>query len=377
MPRASRRQPGRERTAGKSGNTLPSTPRVAAHTQAPGQALAIIPPQGRETNHANTTADKEHVVSDPLLPGYLLRPPTLADAPRVQALLAAVALAEFGEAGETSVEALLDAWRRIDLARDAWLVTAPDGGLAGYGYARRRQIVRNDAEGYVHPAHEGRGIGTTLVRRAEAWARAAVPLAPPGAEVYLTHWINVRNRAACDLLQREGYRTVRAFWRMGIALEPAPPPPSWPGGFTLRTAAELDELRPFYDLVEEGMADHWGHLPRPYDQWLARRSGADFDPHIWFLLLEDEAPAAAVLCRASATAGWVDTLVVRRAWRQRGLGSALLALAFSTLAQRGHSQARLIVDAANQTGATRLYERAGMRIEQEYAAYRKPLGVGG
>lgn len=316
-------------------------------------------------------------MSDPLQPGYLLRPLTLADAPGVQGLLEAVALTEFGEPDDTSVEALLDVWRRIDLARDAWLVVAPDGDLAGYGYARRRQIVRNDAEGYVHPAHTGRGIGATLVRRAEAWARAAVPLAPLGAEVYVTNWINVQNRAARSLMEREGYRAVRAFWRMGIALEPGVPPPPWPGGFTLRTAADLGDLRPFYDLVEEGMADHWGHLPRPYDQWLARRSGADFDPHLWFLLLEDETPAAAVLCRATAAAGWVDTLVVRRAWRQRGLGSALLAQAFSVLAQRGPSQARLIVDATNQTGATRLYERAGMRIEQEYAAYRKQLGTGG
>ena len=40
-------------------------------------------------------------------------------------------------------------------------------------------------------------------------------------------------------------------------------------------------------------------------------------------------------------------------------------------------RARLIVDTDNQTGATRLYERAGMQVEQEYAAYRKVLGVGG
>ena len=319
------------------------------------------------------TAIPAHGVSNLLAPGYLLRRPTLADAPGVLALLAAVEIAEFGEPGDTSVEELLEIWRRIDLARDAWLVVAPDGCLAGYGFARRRQIVRNDAEGYVHPAHQERGIGTTLVRRAEAWAREAVSLAPAGAEVVVTNWLNAHNRAACDLLEREGYRAVRAFWRMGIALEPAPAPPSWPSGITVRTAAEVGEVRPFYELVEAGMADHWGHLARPYDQWVERRCGADFDPHLWFLLLADEEPAAAVLCRSAAGTGWVDTLAVRRAWRQQGLGSALLALAFSALAQRGHTHARLIVDAANETGATRLYERAGMRVEQEYAAYRKTL----
>jgi mycothiol synthase len=336
----------------------------------------MIPPHCRETSHTPSRGDMEHAVSDLLQTGYILRRPTLDDVQEVQALLAAVERAESAPPAETSVADLLDIWRRIELAHDSWLVVAPDGSLAGYGYARRRQIVRNDAEGDVHPAQTGRGIGTTLVRLAEAWAQDAVPLAPPGAEVVVTNWINPHNRAACALLAREGYRAVRTFWRMGIALEPAPSSPAWPGGLTVRTAAEIGDLRPFYDLEEEVMADHWGFLSRPFTQWVERRRGAEFDPHLWFLVLADETPAAAALCRSSAAAGWVDTLAVRRAWRQQGLGTALLTLSFSALALRGHTRARLIVDAGNQSGATRLYERAGMRIEREFAAYRKVLGTG-
>ncbi len=316
-------------------------------------------------------------MSDLLKAGFCLRRPALDDAPGVYALLTAVEAAEFGEPGDTSLEDLLDGWRRIDLPRDAWLVVAPDGELAGYGYARRSQIVRNDVAVYVHPAHEGCGIGTTLVRLAEAWSREAISLAAPGAEVFVTNWINARNRAACGLLEREGYQAVRSFWRMGSALETALLPPAWPAGVTIRTAAETGELRPFHEIVEESMADHWGHVEVPYEQWLKRRGGAGFDPQLWFMAMDGDVSTGAVLCRSADGAGWIDTLVVRRASRQQGLGSALLTLAFSALAQRGHQRARLIVDADNLTGAARLYERAGMRIEQEYAAYRKPLGVGG
>jgi ribosomal protein S18 acetylase RimI-like enzyme len=318
-----------------------------------------------------------HVVSDLLKTGYLLRRPALDDAPRVHALLTAVEMAEFGGPGDTTVADLLDAWRRLDLARDAWLVVAPDGELAGFGSARRRQVVRNDVVGYVHPAHAGCSIGTTLVRLAETWARDALPHAAPGAEVFVTNWINARNGAACALLEREGYRAVRYFWRMGLALNSVSALPSWPSGIAVGTAAELADLRPVYEIVEESMADHWGHVAVPFAQWVERHAGLGFDPHLWFLALEGDVPAGAVLCRSAASAGWVDTLVVRRAYRQQGLGSALLALAFSALAQRGHQQAHLIVDADNLTGATRLYERAGMQIEQTYAAYRKLLGEGG
>jgi mycothiol synthase len=311
---------------------------------------------------AASTASVGHDVSGLLKPGYTLQRPALDDAPRVQALLTAVESAEFGEPGNTSLEDLLDIWQRIDLARDAWLVVAPHGEVAGYGYTRKRQVVRHTVAGYVHPAHEGNGIGTTLVRLAETRAREAVSLAPPGAEVFVTNWINARNRAACELLAREGYRTVRSFQCMGIALETVPEPQPWPGGITVRTAAEIGDLRPFHDLVEEGMADHWDHVEFPYEQWVERRCGTDFDPQLWFLALRGEEPTGAVLCRSSAATGWVDTLVVRRPYRQRGLGSALLTFAFSTLAQRGHQRGRLIVDAENLTGATRIYERAGMRV---------------
>ncbi len=338
--------------------------------------LAIIPPHGRQTIHTATTPDMEYVVSELLKTGYLLRRPVLDEAPGVHALLTAVEMAEFGDPGD-SLDDLLDIWQRIDLARDAWLVVAPDGDLAAYAYARGRQVVRNDVVVYVHPAHEGCGIGTTLVRLAEARAREAVSLAPPGAEVFVTNWINARNRAACALLDREGYRAARYFWRMGIGLDTAPSPPSWPTGITVGTAAEIGDLRPFYEIVEEGMADHWGHVAVPFEQWVERRRGTGFDPQLWFLAEDGDVPTGAVLCRSAGDAGWVDTLVVRRAYRQQGLGSALLALAFSALAQRGCQQACLIVDTDNQTGATRLYERAGMRIEQEYAAYRKVLGAGG
>jgi hypothetical protein len=36
----------------------------------------------------------------------------------------------------------------------------------------------------------------------------------------------------------------------------------------------------------------------------------------------------------------------------------------------------LSVDAANLTGATRLYERAGMHVSQEYVSYEKELRSG-
>jgi hypothetical protein len=39
-------------------------------------------------------------------------------------------------------------------------------------------------------------------------------------------------------------------------------------------------------------------------------------------------------------------------------------------------EARLNVDAQNATGATRLYERVGMRVRREWLMYEKPTAPG-
>jgi ribosomal protein S18 acetylase RimI-like enzyme len=50
---------------------------------------------------------------------------------------------------------------------------------------------------------------------------------------------------------------------------------------------------------------------------------------------------------------------------------ALLKRAFLNFYERGKRYVVLGVDAGNSTGATRLYERAGMRVVRRYVRYEK------
>ncbi len=76
--------------------------------------------------------------------------------------------------------------------------------------------------------------------------------------------------------------------------------------------------------------------------------------------------------------GWVGTLGVRRPWRKQGLGLALLHHSFGVFAQRGQKRVGLGVDSTSLTGATRLYERAGMSpmVERQFDLYQKVLRQG-
>ncbi len=86
------------------------------------------------------------------------------------------------------------------------------------------------------------------------------------------------------------------------------------------------------------------------------------------------------LCRPvsyyDAERGWVGEIGVRRPWRKQGLGLALLRHAFNEFYRRGKRKVGLGVDAQNLTGALRLYESAGMHVDQAYDTYEKEIRPG-
>jgi mycothiol synthase len=100
----------------------------------------------------------------------------------------------------------------------------------------------------------------------------------------------------------------------------------------------------------------------------------DSDPSVITALFADGRPVGAEAARAGRPGtGWVESLAVRREWRRRGVGKALLLRAFRALCGRGWTFAGLTVDATNPTGAVRLYESVGMRSANRRLTYEKQL----
>jgi ribosomal protein S18 acetylase RimI-like enzyme len=154
-----------------------------------------------------------------------------------------------------------------------------------------------------------------------------------------------------------------------------------PEGLRIRTAVAGVDEPAVHQLEADSFSSHFGYLPTPYDDWIrARTQLYPYDPSLWFLAVDGDRPVGMSLCLLEALGrpdvGWVSTLGVHPDWRGRGVGLVLLRHSFRELHRRGKRAVGLGVDSQNATGATRLYERAGMRVTRESRSFERLLRDG-
>jgi mycothiol synthase len=322
------------------------------------------------------------------LKDLILRPVTLDDCAGVVDLLNACSRAVRG-VDEFSVEGLRGEWEQpgFDLATSSLAAVDATGRIVGYidVWDMEDPPVKPFVFGRVHPDYEGLGIGTRLMQWAEDRSRQVIDRVPPGVRVAMKAFTTPRHQSSMRLLQEMGLAPVRYSLEMRREFESAPEQPQWPVGISIHTHAEIDDAKAVYHTYHEAFQDHRDFVAGAEEQgfslWLHRMTrDPDYDPSLWFLAMDGEEIAGVSLCKRVPSEdpdlGWVETLAVRRPWRRAGLGLALLLHAFAEFQRRGLRRAALSVDAASLTGATRLYQRAGMTVKEEYAILEKELRPG-
>jgi mycothiol synthase len=310
--------------------------------------------------------------------GLHLKRPVAEDAARVAELMCAVDIAEIGEA-ETDANDVRDDWSqpRFDLARDAWLVVDDSGEVHGYGWVWDK-VPDHEMIGdiYGRPGEMQAAIATVLCARIEERAGEHLGAARPGEEVTLGFFAPMGSPWAA-FLDARGYPTARTYFRMEIELGDETPAVPVVAGVDVRPFRAGQDDAAIHRAIQESFAEHYLFSPEPLEAWMKRRRAhAVTDPTLWAVAMDGDEPAGAILAYPFDGMAWVREVGVRRAWRSRGVGRALLLHAFATLHSRGHRRIGLGVDAQNATGATRLYESAGMRVTLRHEFHKRVLRPG-
>jgi mycothiol synthase len=320
--------------------------------------------------------------------GFLTRPLQAADLKQAVALYNACSQAMIG-VDEFTPEGVQNEWDTpsFDLSESSLAVFSENGELAASCdvWDLDQVPVLPIVRGNVHPEYERQGIGFYLLDWAESRAQQVLERVPADARVAMLCGTHKGYEPAVQLLTDWGMQPIRHFWRMVTNLEGPPQQPQWPDGIDLRPYRIDKDAEQFYRAEDEAFQDHWGYTEESfevgYERWRHRALGhAEFDPGLWFIAWDGEEIAGVIRSRPKADddpeMGWVSVLAVRKPWRKRGLGLALLRHSFVDFHGRGKQRVGLGVDAANLTGATRLYEEAGMQASRQFDVYEKELRAG-
>ena len=280
-------------------------------------------------------------------------------------------------------------WEAPDFDKDASvrLVFTPKGQLVGYGRVSDHNppYVSMGVGVRVHPQFRDQDIGEALLEWGEDRVCPSIQKAPQGAQVILGSGCNQKDEYSKKLFENQGMELIRHFFQMEIEFEGQPATPGIPEGIVIRPYNAETEIESLGRAYMDSFQDHFGYTEMPIEkliEYVHYMIAKDpyYDPDLWMVAMDGDETAGLLIGSPKTTEdpemGFVGVLGVRRPWRKRGLGLALLQHSFGEFYQRGSKRAGLGVDASSLTGATRLYEKAGMRVTRQYDSYQKILRVG-
>ncbi len=321
---------------------------------------------------------------------FVSRPLSLDDADHYTSTVNAIS-AQIGVDEQLQPESALLEWQEpaFDLASSSLGFFDEKGLLAAFAtfWATNEIPVRPHIEWGVHPDYLEAGLAERLLCWAEDKCGEVQERCPPEARFTLGCGVRTGHAFAENALEQAGFVVSRFFYDMEIQMTARPEPSPLPAGFRMRPYDRERDLPVLVDVLRDSFSDHFGYMEEPFEKelelfrhWI--NDNPHFDPDL-LILPADESTGEVAGCligltqdRVKAEAGYIDGVGVRRAYRRRGLATAMLKRSFAQFWDRGMKTVRLDVDGESLTNAVALYERVGMQVIQRHSVYEKVLRDG-
>ena len=270
-----------------------------------------------------------------------------------------------------------------DAHGDALVVLDEDQLIVGFARLELKNAPRESrfyVHATVHPHWREKGVERLLLQR--LWETAQERRRTlESKRVQFRAYCAAHQEKRIALFETFGLRPVRYSPHMvhhplGNLPEPLVPP-----GIEVRAYVRGEDDQSALETITEAFADVMDFAPATLEElrhWIASSS---FREELSPVALDGQEVVGLCLCTASEGRmrllgrrdGYVDTLCVRPAYRQRGLGSALLLTCLHVLKRAGMESATLDADFDNPTEAIRLYERIGFREAWRWVTYGREI----
>ena len=236
---------------------------------------------------------------------------------------------------------------------------------------------------YLLPDWRDRGFWPAMVQQNERRLREIAASHPFTPRCFFQAWATDTQEKWISVLESEGYHAVRHFNNMLHRLNDIPDR-ALPAGLQVRPV-QPEHYRTIWEAQKEvhqelyeTVAENW--IEERYKAWLANPSHT---PQLWQVAWDGDLVAGMVLNRIDEAEnrergrkrGYTEHIFVRRAWRQRGLASALVAQSLRVLKAQGMEEVELGVDSENESGAQEFYKRMGYQTFSIDIWFRKPMDM--
>lgn len=246
----------------------------------------------------------------------------------------------------------------------------PDGAIRGLGWVFRRNqtgVPKQRALVWAFADPEHSQLEDPLIGWADEVAIGLLEGLDDGLDRVLRAWSPSHITDRISRFEAQGYHVARYFATLSRPVAGAPEPAPVEG-ITIVDWDQTRHGRAIFEAHREAFLDHWGSVPQDWEGWQHdsiedSHTRLDLSPvamagdevvgyslnQVW----PDDAEVRGL------TEGYLGAIGVRKAWRRRGVATALILESIRRIAEAGLDNATLTTDTDSLTGAFTLYTRLG------------------
>ena len=249
------------------------------------------------------------------------------------------------------------------------VVRDDDGRIVGYATAYSRRAEADEMRAYVNvyvaPQWRDRGLEDPMTEWVVAAGEAALRHVVAERR-YVCAWLFKKQEEASARFADRGFTPVRHWWDMERPLSDEVQDRPEKGFLVEQWSEEHDE--PSRLVYNAAFADHWGSTPMDEASWRKQViASPNFRREMSFVATDGVDLLGYSACEefpedweaAGRREAWISGVGVVRAWRKRGIATALLTRSMRAMQEAGADAAMIGVDSDSPSGAQHLYQSLG------------------